>query len=1657
MKQKSFKLFQRLSRREKGVALIIVISMVAILTLLVIAMVSLSSSESKSSRKFADGEFSRNLADSAVNLVMAQIWEGTKQDTGTTGREISASQPGAIRKYKNDGSFLRGYKLYSDDEMIVSSNEKQGMIDKDANDLAATGANDWRSQPARFVDLNEPVIRPDSAADQDSDPEVIFPIVDPRAFIRADKLSTGGSRTDSPNVEGFSYETTCPGVVDAKKVNDVDARLPMPVQWLYLLKDGTVCHTLAATGGATKVTLQSSNGVIPSQSNPIVGRIAFWTDDECSKLNINTASEPTYWAPPMAFHDRDYEWAVYQPMRFEYQRYPGHPATIALSTVLFPNRDLDLYMKSSSQREQIRNMKERIYEIMPKINRGGSRSGTVPFWSVTDPQYSGTRETRVDITNSLRERLYATVDELLFSEQIAGGTRRLIHDEVPGASVPLFNQYAASGLTADRALERVRFFLTANSRSPETTLFGTPRVAIWPVANEQNSGGRMQGSPAEYRTVFDNLIAFCSTLGSVRGPDSNSYFFRRADSTDNSFDATGISRNQKLLEYLYMLLGQNFPSGGRGSASFVTKYGPDAAQILAEIFDYIRSTNLQDGVLSAPRNELLTAYSVQGKDTRNILLFRDQMASRQRTFTASRASSLYDANGTPLPEQTTNNALPGHGQVTPIVTTLAGQPVMGFGRFLTVTEVGFQFICTADGTPDSGSFPDLDDPTKKSGGRTAARIDGTIQPWPGGAATIERGPPYTGGAPVPKYWYSNYPPYPSHGRYGTNPAATPDDPRHPSRHPAYHPHNWNATLDRDQALQPGQKRIQAMLNLELTAVGVGFTGLYPDLCIEISGMNNFKLGTGRGATPLFNALGSSTRVWRAQHNLLSATHCRPFGGAVGPTSLSGGRGVQGALEMPDDPAPYNPSVQAGGTSYDGHGNYDFISTYATVTGNTMTFQGGPLTLRVYSSRNLNTRTLVQEFLIQFPASTTLPVPELVVLGNAHAQWQDSLGRISNRFRTEAPRWWTFHSGGALRRYYASAPNDWANDGGIFLPNVQATRMTPLGGSEEELRTRGRLLIRNSSGGGPAATPVADTVIWGGSAGAPNYRLPGQTGVTRAPGGNNDYVTPGAVGPFGQDVVISMVPRHGDFRLIAAKQSVPASDWVPHPDVGKLPTPSNPVQGYMAHSFQRAAVEEPGASPGTGAQPNNRLVPNAPTNGGRLEDLPDTTLSVGGSAGPNSTSARNFGDFDTGLGIMRDGPWINRADEGNTGVDNMEDLNQASQMVRRPTAYFDEQWRSAEAGESYMSPNRMVSSPGMFGSLPTGVKANVPWRTLLFRPYVPPLNGQSSHPGSPNYGGAAPFNGINPADHYILDLFWMPVVEPYAVSEPFSTAGKVNINYQMVPFSNYIRRATAVHAAIKGEMLEAFPTQYVGRIKGNPPNARNVPFPSEFGTYHQVAKWTDNPSRLSSSFYSEPNSPRQFWHRNIDLESTAGGRGGNTATTTLAQFDARFNFNTNTPTATHGLFRTASQICEVHLVPKKVSGAQTTSITSGGEGADANPSTPYDWRSMNSFWDFRGITGENLRERPYANLYGKITTQSNTFRVHFRAQVIRKARSSLPTEFDPAKDAVLSDYRGSSVIERRIDPLDSRIPDYASRGAAALNTPLDNFYNFRVLETKRFAP
>ncbi len=66
----------------------------------------------------------------------------------------------------------------------------------------------------------------------------------------------------------------------------------MPVRWLYVLQSGSlVPGTASETPGKVAVAGASA-------SNPIVGRVAFWTDDDTCKLNVNTAGDGGYFDTP---------------------------------------------------------------------------------------------------------------------------------------------------------------------------------------------------------------------------------------------------------------------------------------------------------------------------------------------------------------------------------------------------------------------------------------------------------------------------------------------------------------------------------------------------------------------------------------------------------------------------------------------------------------------------------------------------------------------------------------------------------------------------------------------------------------------------------------------------------------------------------------------------------------------------------------------------------------------------------------------------------------------------------------------------------------------------------------------------------------------------------------------------------------------------------------------------------------------------------------------------------------------------------------------------------------------------------------------------------------------------------------------------------------
>ncbi len=547
----------------RGFALVTVLAILALTAALVVGLLIRANMERVAASSFHSSVTTRQLADTAVSLVQGQI-----NLASTQGSNIAwVSQPGMVRTFDTAGSLKRAYKLYSAPDMISGS---AGIASGSSSDLPSS---DWASSPALWTDLNEPM-------------NGIYPILDPSA------APTGYTNTSGTSVV-------------------------MPVKWLYVLQDGSVVAP-TATG---------SNTVAVEGTSSIVGRIAFWTDDESCKVNINTAGEGTYWDMPRADTTTERAYASYQPARNEFQRYPGHPAMTCLSSV-FP-------ALSGSQ----------IYAIVPRVEGGGSYGGTIaPTAAIT-------------LDN---DRLYASVDELLYT---------------PSRSVN-------TGLSQAQ-VEQAKFFITAQSRSPETNLFNLPRVACWPIHSDLASNAE---SP--YTTAFDRLIAFCASTGTTGA--TVPYYFQRADSQSITGDVA-ITRNNQIYQYLHYLMSQSIPgSGGR----FSDKYPSDADQILTEIFDYIRSVNLYDSMLATKTSASTTGSGYQYTS------YRDPSSANPGL-----GSGLW---------------WPGYGQVVP---SHGPNSTMGFGRFATLSEIGTLFICNA--APDDPSTTGTDESLGSNDPSTNNTLGGT--------------------------------------------------------------------------------------------------------------------------------------------------------------------------------------------------------------------------------------------------------------------------------------------------------------------------------------------------------------------------------------------------------------------------------------------------------------------------------------------------------------------------------------------------------------------------------------------------------------------------------------------------------------------------------------------------------------------------------------------------------------------------------------------------------------------------------------------------------------------------------------------------------------------------------------------------------------------
>jgi uncharacterized protein (TIGR02600 family) len=665
---------------QRGVALVIVLSMLLLLSALLVAFMSSVSTERQSARATAATFEAKQAYESAVNLVISQIRQATQNDDGTVGW---ASQPGLIRTFGNNDDDKFVYKLYSSDNLVQKASDYKPESPEESLITPSTPLID----PPGSVDMNSPLLIP-IEGDKKGAVRAIYPIADPFATLNY-STSAKGDEPLAPGMESIKGFTAFKIEGKDQTLRDgldrVVRRLPMRVKWLYQMRDGTI-SAADASGVIAKAT----------KKNPPIARFAFWTDDETCKLNLNTAGEYTYWDTPMTSTAQDsgridgagdidqaglstsLELASSQPAVGEYQRYPGHPATVGLSPALRwlfqPPTQANGEPPASDPRD--RAYKEQLFRLLPRYHGGytTSVSGTRNSYLIYFNPTTGIKKVlSEDPRLTKRDRLFSTIDEFWFRPDRSPLTSNGIYSVfLPETSA---NKVAATAQVMDTnvftktpaaTIDRLRLFLTAVSRAPDLNLQGKPRISIWPLPDELNK-----------RSTFDKVANFCSTIpadfdatGGFKDTGRNSYSFQRQKpwSPTYDFEAANNGRNKKLFQYLQNLTSVASPGTNK---SFSSKYGADRDQILTMIFDYVRSTNLVD-TANESGNTIVAGKSLY-----------------HSSFTPG-----YDAlaEGDINKYTQASKSFPGSGMVIPTLRREGNVVNRGMGRFLTVSEVGLLFF-----------------------------------------------------------------------------------------------------------------------------------------------------------------------------------------------------------------------------------------------------------------------------------------------------------------------------------------------------------------------------------------------------------------------------------------------------------------------------------------------------------------------------------------------------------------------------------------------------------------------------------------------------------------------------------------------------------------------------------------------------------------------------------------------------------------------------------------------------------------------------------------------------------------------------------------------------------------------------------------------------
>ena len=1441
--------------RHGGFALVLVLIVLSLVVVMTTFFLSTATRERQSVAIHEASAKNQALSDTALNRVVGSINAATTESSRAGSPRSWVSQPGMVRTFDQSGNLSKVYKLYSWNDVV----EADASYDPFA--AANLPPADWATRPALFTNLNEP------------NQAGLFPVVDPGAL--------------ADNVEGFEIGTNAVGA-------GADA-IPMPVKWIYLLADGS---TFLPPDGTT-----TSFSGIPgnSASNPIVGRIAYWTDDETAKVNLNTASEGSYWDWPKAATRDEMQFAGNPPVKGEYSRTPGHPAATSLSTV-FPELDPgDRWADVSAYRSALKT----IYDLLPRYRWSdvSSRGGTWPVPSKTF-DYSPAKSDPV-VSNVPNAPVVPGTDRLL-----ASSGEWLLNEE----------RDVNSALTPEMVARRV-FFLTTSSRAPETTLLETPRVSLWPVTWPWNSyyfNTRTNVSPPSstpppdstavasnpWMAAEERLLAFAASLNAAAnasgsGAAEHRYFFQRQNPDSPTHDWTQIARNRQLLDYLGSLGNIRMP--GFGGALQSGLGGTDNLDfLLANTLNHVRAS--------------VNQYTLSEAGSAQSFLYSFTPISFRSTAGSVSSNNYREPNAF---------------RAVPLRVTRAGADIQTAGNYPVLREATLLLYATSRRLPEP--LPSSD--------------PGFIPHPPSPADTAKA------------YWN------PFNWKNLINTGASPDYPVGSQTTTFRAVLLLNFTGDATKSSQTGQ-------TVWLRTTGNSFA------------VNGTPIGLPRNS-PLLTQFNMGTPDYRGPNALRFL-----YSNMNTPKTLDNSSTAASNWNLISDEIVVDPS------------QVEFAFAGSSLTVEILPPQRNPDTVPPTATPAIATYTL--DF-SQWNGSYPIPLAPRWFAGDFVTQrpnHMDGTGGASAGKVEDYKTKYAAANPAILPTRWAMAEIAPATQTNIFLDPVafplNGTNNTP-GNTCYALRAQG---VNNLMNDLRNRLFIADERPGGGWTGTSSTGYPFPEGASSGAGLFSTQIEAGRsiITPY--DVALSLVaapsssgngdPRLGNQWSFRRIDQV-LSSQTPRTLLNSTESPVNTL-GKQFHTLY-GPVGQPWNS-GYAVTTAPQLLPTATraaatspsTNNpekqmGRYGDRnpdpgflgqPDTSndapaanrVGVLTSADANrDNSGTPLGDWSSGAGLAPDGGFAIRPDQDFQSIHlDFNDPKSAN------VPFFSSYGTDEAAALGYFSPNRQIASPiSILGSLPASATRG--WLTPLFSPN--PAAG-NSHPGL-----AA---NTNAPHHLLLDLFWMPVSEPYPISDQFATAGKINLNHQILPFP-YIGRRTGLHALLK-----------------------SVP----------VTALHDSLASVSKSHFLARDAANSQTRFPIDPKQT------------LDRFDTEI-FDTG------DVFRSASQLCEMWLVP---------------EGRTAS--------NVEAFWNDKQMTSDTARETPYDHLYSRVTTKSNTYTVHWKVQALKQTPASAAAgQWNENRDRVLSELEGATLIERFLDPNATNIPDYAADPSKITTDPLSNYYRWRTVSNTLF--